>query len=262
MVAYLSRKRLISAPGIAGLVAAALVVTVLALVMAVPEWRLESVVVDSGLPAILPAAAPPLGMTARAAIAFFGAVIVGGAGWVVATLAVRHWPRRPARRLRRAAKLEIRPSDAHPDAAPRPPVHASRELGDPLWQERVRIAPAASGLPIAPVVAEPVERPLPINLDLPLAAFDPDAIPAEPLPLPLPKPRFAAHERIETFELTPPPAARQPRPVPEEAIVAPATDATIQGLLARLEIGVARRSAPPVRVFDDTLMQLRQMAAR
>jgi hypothetical protein len=260
MVAYLSRKGLIPAPGIAGTVAAALVVTVSIVAMAVPGWRLESVVVDSGLPAILPAAAPPLGLTARAAIAFFGAVVIGGAGWFAATLAVRHWPRRPARRLRRESTVDIRPADAHPDAAPRPPVLATRELGDPLWQERVRIAPAPAAGPVAaaPVAPEPVEQLLPDDLDLPLAAFDPGAIPAEPLAMP----RFAAHERIETFELTPPPAVRAPARMAEDAIVAPATDATIQGLLARLERGVARRPAPPATAFEDTLLQLRQMAAR
>ena len=130
-------------------------------VVALPADILEMVVLASGIPSIVPAAAPPVGETAHILIA-------AGAGSTVAAITAwlspwkaslrdvtadgiwgsRLLPRLPfaSRRSQRPHGLietdvdstadlmdfagTIRRSDAHPDAPPRPPVFASRELGN------------------------------------------------------------------------------------------------------------------------------------
>lgn len=290
-----------------------------AAVVGMPAPMLEGLVMDSGIPAILAAAEPPLGMTARLAIA-------GGVGVATAVIA---WfalflllgtrgltvGREPA--LAREVPV-IRRADAHPDARPRAPLLATRDLGTPFLEvtaerEPERAAPSetkeesiarhivASEVealippalevpePPAPLAAPmPTEQDLPIDLDQPLAAFDPGAILESPMPPPVtlpplrraPRPQvFDAGERFETFELTPirrAPASPAPRPVPapqprEEAITRPETDATIHALLERLEKGVVRRglaSPEPQRPRDaergleEALVTLRNLARR
>ena len=103
-----------------------------------------------------------------------------------------------------------------------------------------------------PPVSPPAPQPLPADLDQPLSAFDPAAIPDIPLAPPPPlaplvrapvKPLLAEGERFETFELTPP--VRPPVPpkpaVQAESLAAPETDASVHALLDRLERGIARR---------------------
>jgi hypothetical protein len=119
----------------------------------------------------------------------------------------------------------VRRADAHPDAPPRRPMSAA-ELGVP---------------------PPPSVRPIPRDLDQPLAEFHPAAIPEVPLepvrpvaPLvrtPVIEPEAEAERkpepelepeiaRIETFELTP-----MVRPAPR----APRTEETVEALLERLE---------------------------
>jgi hypothetical protein len=91
--------------------------------------------------------------------------------------------------------------------------------------------------------------------------------PAVVPPIDDPAPRFASHERIETFELTP--MVRSPE------TSAPLPSATIHDLLDRLERGVAKRKeipapepeAPEAEVpvpgsLEETLGVLRQLASR
>lgn len=135
----------------------------IALVIAwLPTWRIESVVAASGLPALLPAAAPPLGMTARVTLMLAAALLVA------APLGVGLWLLLPAKRRRRrraAPEVSVRRADAHPDAPPRPPVRAARDLGKPFLD------------PLEPVETE---IPLPRDLDMPMAIFDPAAVPQVP----------------------------------------------------------------------------------
>ncbi|MEO9130599.1 MAG: hypothetical protein ABI240_05260, partial [Sphingomonas sp.] len=127
----------------------------------------------------------------------------------------------------------------------------------------------------------PAERNIPADLDTPLAAFDPDAIPAAsgnwpPKGAPLPRlnldsisaapfsrftkiqsPRqqmFDPGERFETFELTPPVPGKtlasepvSPARPRDSARVEMDPSASIHALLDRLERSVARREiiAPP-----------------
>jgi hypothetical protein len=87
-----------------------------------------------------------------------------------------------------------------------------------------------------------VERPLPVDLDEPLAAFDPHAIlaaPREPVravsplvtapPLRIRREPLAPGERISSVEIPPPHASETDAP-------------SIESLLARLERGTERRA--------------------
>jgi hypothetical protein len=258
--------------------------------LAVPMPVLEALVMGSGLPAILAAAEPPLGFTARAAIALGSGGFVGLFGWF--GLALTLGPRSSILQADDDASDAIvtpviRRADAHPDAPPRPPLLATRDLGAP-YDPRPVVEPAPV---VVAVPAGPVERALPKDLDQPLSAFDPEAVPEVPMPAPVTPPPlrhasrppvFDASERFETFELTPVGprpslVVDDPEPAPrEEAITRPETEATVHALLERLERGVVRKTtaAPlpltPPRVerrakprgFEDTLVTLRNLAQR
>ena len=246
--------------------------------MVAPAAVLETLVLDSGIPALFPAAAPPLGWTARTALAMIAGGGVAAVVWIATMLLLggeremTFAPRRLAlpnmpnfSKLAHGARRDkitpeaapvLRRADAHPDAPARAPLLALRDLGTPFLDVRASDP-------------EPVERELPRNLDAPLAAFDPHAIPdvaAEPVrPVaPLHAVRnpavIEAGERFEAFELRPPVAV----PLDQPPIAAPRTDATIHALLDRLERGVSNRAGPPPRpgVVDDALTELRWLATR
>jgi hypothetical protein len=221
MSAYFRRHRLILplAPTIGG----ALGLAFAAAVAVMPGAVLNQAVDASHIAAVVAAAAPPLGATARmllvlvgggtlAAIAGLGLyLLIGGR-----TIAIG------AARVVAEGVPVLRRADAHPDAPPRPPVLAHRDLG-------------------APLLDMPVELPLPADLDQPLAAFDPGAIPdvpREPVRAVAPLARIARPQlidpgdRFETFD-----------PAPLAAAIEPT--ATIHALLDRLERGVTRHRNPP-----------------
>ncbi|MDV3455618.1 hypothetical protein RZN05_01375 [Sphingomonas sp. HF-S4] len=303
--------------------------------LVVPAPMLEGLVMASGLPAIVAAAEPPLGFTARALFGLGAGGSVAAFGWfalsiLLGTRAITDDERAPESDAVRAPVL--RRADAHPDAPPRPPLLATRDLGRPFdargpLADVVNVAPAlvetvpaekplplgardpapeaVRGVPLAPQVdepVEPIEQPLPRDLDQPLAAFDPAAMPEVPLDAPVVLPPlsvkpavFEPSERFEVYELPTPPRAE---PVPRnEAITRPETEASVHALLERLERGVIRKgiatgaeiatgpaaaplpmtppasapstgAAPRVerrsrpRGFEDTLITLRNLAAR
>lgn len=262
-------------------------------VLAMPTTVLEGMAVDSGVAAILTAAQPPLGVTARLAAAFFAGVVGGGVIWFALTLLVGRRTIALGRRHAGDGIPVLRRADAHPDAPARRPVFARRDLGTPFLEIRADPAPAAEArdlpldldTPMASYLSPldpPLPAPPPIVRDAPLpimrppepvapppiSTFDP-AVASAPAPLPTPapatlepEPRFAAHERIETFVM--PPADADP--------AAPLPQATIHDLLERLERGVARRQPAPVVAPDpaparepsleDTLDALRALARR
>lgn len=104
---------------------------------------LEAAIVASGLPALVPAAAPPLGFTFRVLFALMMTAAGGGAGLA---LGLRLRPRAVAPARRRfgtgatVAESEsdaprVRPRDAHPDAPPRKPLVLTVDLladADPI----------------------------------------------------------------------------------------------------------------------------------
>ena len=105
------------------------------LVFAMPEDVFSDLVVQSGLPAWLPAAEPPLGLKARAAVIAAVALLV----FALVLLLLRGVDRlsaRPAKAHAKAAGAEaeleaprLRRVDAHPDAPAPRPILAGRDLG-------------------------------------------------------------------------------------------------------------------------------------
>jgi hypothetical protein len=303
----LGRQRLILP--VAPTVAAVAALLVAFAFIAMPANVLEGMVADSGIASLVTAAEPPLGLTARFVIAAIAAGTIGGVLWFGLLLVVGTRSIVLNRGVGAGDTPVVRRADAHPDAPPRRPVFANRDLGTPFLD--IRAEPGVTG-----------ERPIPSDLDTPLAQYlhpldkplpapapqpQPVAPPvaAEPAPLPirgeaaiesvpaatiappapvapepvaevaLPPARFAAHERIETFELTP--MVRTTGAEPST----PLAPATIHDLLERLERGVAKRApvatdmpvpqeAPnpvaelPAREgsLQETLGVLRQLAAR
>ena len=222
------------APG-GGLAAGAVTV---ATVLLIPRMTLEDLVWNSGIAALMPVAEPPLGSTARAVLALGGGLLVAAVMWAgLFLLFGKDGLFDPNRAAASPGTHEptadptvdsidvdnrvptLRRADAHPDAPARRPLSA-RDLGSPM-------PPVA-----ADPVASPVVRPLPDDLDQPLAAFDPAAVPDAPREpvrpvAPLKAPALAAGERITSVEL--------PR-VPSVEDGAP----SIETLLRRLEQGTQR----------------------
>lgn len=296
MVAYSIVQRL--TPNTALLGAAALGTCAALVAALLPVGVLEPLVLGSGIAAFIPAAEPPLGFTARLCLG----VVAGGGVALLAWFALStltEFVQRDAAPRERAPS--VRRADAHPDAPPREPLRAGRDLGfemeaaepQPLELTVIELPPEpviAMGAPapaIAPATLEivdeptsvhvpPVVQPLPRDLDQPLASFDPGAVPDVPLAAPRPVaplcppssgPILAAGERFETFTLA-------PMPAPSAPITGPETVATVHSLLDRLERGIARRAqapAPqpmpepepaPLQGLESTLDQLRRMAVR
>ncbi|MEO5938476.1 MAG: hypothetical protein ABIQ43_05645 [Sphingomonas sp.] len=263
-----------------GLVVAALVALA---VLFMPIAVIESMAIDSGVAAILTAAAPPLGLTARLAVAFFAALAAGGVTWFGLFLVFGARTMLIRRGTAEDGVPVLRRADAHPDAPPRRPVFANSDLGTPFLD--VKAEPFVES--IEPIVVTEAQD-VPADLDTPIAAYrTPDDVPLpdvrpepaafvapveaslpepelEPEPLPMPvltpvsAPRFAPHERIETFGLAAPSADDEPS--------TPLSQATIHDLLERLERGVAKRQpepeAPREPTLEETLDALRALARR
>jgi hypothetical protein len=263
------------APVVAGIIG----VLTAAMFAVVPTDLLESMVVDSGIAAVLSAAEPPLGLTARLVLVLLCGGGVGMIAWFALFLAfgARTMVVQRSRGDRSHAPV-LRRADAHPDAPARRPLFANTDLGTPFLDVRARPVHVT-----APTVVEPpVERPLPIDLDQPLAAYDRAAVPETPLNwsptparaepvviLPAERPQtFDPGERFETFPLTPmvrstaEPVADAPAPPSEPARGDPSE--TIHALLDRLERVVGQRTPaappPPQETLEDTLAVLRRMA--
>ncbi|OJV32946.1 MAG: hypothetical protein BGO24_07585 [Sphingomonas sp. 67-36] len=192
------------------------------LIAAAPPALLDAAVARLRLAALVPGAAPPIGLTGRTLLAFAGGGLIVLAGLLPGIARLLFTRRRRATRL--GATPPLRRADAHPDAPARRPIAARSELGEPL---------------LADPTPGDEERALPADLDLPLADFDPDAFASAP--------PEARGERFETFPL---PGAAEVKGQPADSIAA---------LLERLERGAATRARG--RRLDDTLGALRKLAA-
>ena len=171
-----------------------------------PGDLLSGMVGASGLPSILPAAAPPLGLTARIAIAAAGAAATFGLVIFLLRLLDRSGfdiPQPARAAVGEDEELKLRRRDSHPDAPARRPISATRDLGEP--------AP-----PVRPKEAGPVWM------------ADPEA--AEPV---------AAAEPVKRAEPVEP-AIAKPRPAPAAEPVT-----SLPELMERLERGLARRAGRP-----------------
>lgn len=169
-------------------------------VLSTPVGLLEMLVSSAGISEALPAAGPPLGLTARLLMAGFAAVMAMAIGWAVqghhhrdpasgtaqgdrkmgfafsrfagsklATLARR----RAAGPPRPYAAPVLRRADAHPDAPARAPIFASRDFGGATIFASI----ADELLPEAPVAMVSAE-----GLDLPRAPAPLDDADLPPIP--------------------------------------------------------------------------------
>lgn len=271
---------------LAPLVAGVIGILTAAMFALVPTDLLESMVVDSGIASVLSAAEPPLGLTARAALALVCGSGVGLIAWFALFLSFGTRTILLQRPGGAGADAPIlRRADAHPDAPARRPLFANTDLGTPFLEVRARpVHLDASDLRKPESAPPPIERALPADLDQPLSAYDPGAVPEAPIdwspppaeivdPAPRPLPRrqtFDPGERFETFPLTPmvrPAAQPEPEPQPLPIRQAPRDDPseTIHALLDRLERVVSRREASPTaqqprETIEDSLSSLRQLA--
>ncbi|MEH3041478.1 MAG: hypothetical protein PGN21_15620 [Sphingomonas paucimobilis] len=193
----------------------------------VPMWRIEAVVSDTGLPAFLSIAEPPLGWTARAALMLFAALAVAVPLWIALRLLAERGPVAlpPGDAIEEEAPPTVRRADAHPDAPPRPPVRAARDLGQPFLD------------PVAPTEAEVA---LPRDLNTPMAMFDPEALPVVPAaPPPALRPLFRPAAEPEADPVVDAEPAPQP---PEEPAAEPLQPApSLSALIDRLDRGLQRR---------------------
>lgn len=177
-------------------------------VLAMPAAALESLVVDSGIAAVLSVAEPPLGLTGRLMLGAIGGLGAGTFAWLALVLVFGD--KVFVDRDKASDIPVLRRADAHPDAPARPPVLATRDLGTPFLEVRAPVEEEPAG--------PPPEQDLPKDLNQPLSAFDPGALLEDPLPAPQPLPplawnrpqMFEPTERFETFEITP---AVRPEPV-------------------------------------------------
>ncbi|HVR90395.1 MAG TPA: hypothetical protein VHG29_04815 [Novosphingobium sp.] len=99
--------------------------------LAIRPTLLESFVLGTHIDTIIPAAAPPLGVTARILLALVLAVAGGLAGAAIAQRVTR--PKLEVRERKRGAMalsdVKLRARDTHPDAPARRPISAHDEIG-------------------------------------------------------------------------------------------------------------------------------------
>ncbi|WP_426256256.1 hypothetical protein [Sphingomonas sp. DC2300-3] len=191
---------------------AALAVVLLFVVL--PATVLEDWVWRSGLPSLIGAAEPPLGTTARAVLALAGGALAGAVTWSALFLLFGPGGLLAPRAASSDGVPVLRRADAHPDAPARRPLSAA-DLEDD--DDTMFARPVTGASPPPP----PVEQPIPADLDLPLAAFHPGALPPVPL-----------------TPVRPVPPLRVPaKPAAEE----PAAPPTIESLIDRLERVTRRR---------------------
>ena len=212
--------------GVAGLAAGAAVA-----VMPVPvlEWAVAS----SGLSEAMPMAAPPLGDTFRALVCGASAIVAMAVTAMVLPAAKTDSEQRKRHMgfaLSRLADFargrnrkgyedmpSLRRADAHPDAPPRQPIYAIRDLGEPA--------------PMPSAIAEDMEPAFPAEaLDMPRAP--------EPLPWEAIKAEIA---RVRGGQDLIAAAAAEEEGFSAGSSQPPLEDMTIADLTARFESGLQRR---------------------
>ena len=116
----------------------------------------------TGLPSLLPAAQPPLGATARIFAGAVGMALVFGAVFLLLRRLDRG--RSGFRGFEAEAETietpRLRRRDLHPDAPPRPPIFATRDLGEPSedmsdWMLEAELESEAELILTEPEAADP-----------------------------------------------------------------------------------------------------------
>jgi hypothetical protein len=238
------------------------------LLVAMPDDLFSSLVVRSGLPNVLEAAQPPLGGTARLAAAAAAALFAFA--FVLSLLRALERTPSPARAERdedgaQAAPevLRLRKADAHPDAPPRRPILAGRELGEPLEavepldtsddelllepeeaHQEFEPRPAAAALPSFLVPRdEPRDEPVEALAE-PEFRQEPEP---EPEPRPVPQAEAAAPDEPESGVETAPHAGFEAEAEAEAETDYEPEAADLSALMERFESGLTRKQQAIVR---------------
>ncbi|KEQ51922.1 hypothetical protein [Sphingobium chlorophenolicum] len=230
------------------------------LLFSLPVGLVETVVASSGLSEAFPAAAPPLGLTARLMLAGFGAAMalgLIGAGQREKRVALlTHDKEKGANgaagvskmgfalsklnwlsRDRRKSGPALRRADAHPDAPARPPIFASRDFGG--LDIFPRTAPGRGEVEAEPAAEREEMAP---RAGLPIASR-PEALTEE-----------AAFARIQrALSTEPADADYEEVSAPAQPQAAPVAPLTLSELTERLERGLAQRKrmGRPASVLAD-----------
>lgn len=198
-------------------------------VLAMPDWRLTAIVDATGIAAIFPPAQPPLGNTARLTLALgLGAICFGAFLWLLRAADRIPSEPRAVDADKRPAPIRLRRADAHPDAPPRRPLVANRDLGEPADEILVLTEVVAEPEPVIEPVPEPV-----LEVE-PEPVFEAEP---EPVSEPVPEPVAALVEE--------PAAAFVPELQAPPAPAAPPREESIAELMQRLESGLGRRETAP-----------------
>lgn len=236
-----------------------------------PASLIEAVVTATGLPAILPAAAPPLGFTAQASLAIAAAAFGALCGFTLARKvsaaqgAVRpahaEAPRAPGRREKPGARRPLSIKDELDDE----PLFASSFAADePLAGRRRSLMPAADAFPPEPEApfaqvqeyeALPADEPAPFDEIEPKDAWAPETQP--PIAPVAEEPVFEDVPSVEPASSTPLPAPTPPTQAPVGILpsdpradpgrmgIVQLTERLGHALQGRLDRGQLRPSAPP-----------------
>ncbi len=249
-------------------------------VLTLPAGLIEVATTASGISEVLPAAAPPLGTSARLLLAGFAGVMAAGVALVVYRqgawakgeetmgFALSRLTSLAKRRIAKAEPLVsdmpvLRRADAHPDAPARRPIFANSDFGGtgmfsemPATSDEITSqadAPfAEAGERAAEAVVETDEQ-LPLNESF---AVDAQVDPTPHLPL-----ESAAHDDVPSgfaplaAPVPPPGIDAQPAALPREPRP-PLDGLTIAQLAARFEHGLSRRAAAPARSFEALPVQI------
>lgn len=247
--------------------------------LALAPELIERVVTALGIDRIVPAAAPPLGQTARLLLALGMAGVGEIAGLVIgARLAASRIPQAARQRGSTPAAAEadsiedaphLRSRDRHPDAPARKPLSATSDLGDdldafdasPRAQAEARsvpfvasfltppapvVEPVAMPEPSSPVAAEAATRPVPNAPGAGIAAASLDVLGVVQLSERLALALQARRERQSQAPVVPAqnPAAFAPEPAVTPEPATPELDRGLEVLVRRVPRPVVEPDAP------------------
>ena len=177
---------------------------------AMPNDIFSGLVTSTGLPALVPAAQPPLGQTARLAAVALAAILTFAAVFGL----LRALGRAPAKSKSRGKPVEVsgepprlRRADAHPDAPSRRPIFAGADLGAPLPPTDVDFAE------YEPTESEDAEWERPVPEFLEAAEDAPEVTPAD---LPVEEETLELEQPEESFEAPADEVAEEPASEVEE----------------------------------------------
>lgn len=206
-------------------------------VAAMPSDLFSAFIETSGLPALVPAAQPPLGSTARLA-----ALIAGGTFGFLAVWMVLGTLSRPAPQRKQSKKVQsepdrqtprVRRADAHPDAPVPRPIFAGLDLGEPADERNRSIALGSRNdeIPAPKAPAFAADLPPPVQEEALELGLE-NIVPAESGPPRVPNPgRYAGPEPVKDLTA---------RPIGDQALPAEENEASTAQLIARLPLPPAR----------------------